>query len=397
MLLNQQQLDRVMQRHQLDAVIATSPENITYASGFWPMSQWIRRGPQNYVVWPRSDAGEPCVIASTTLLDLAADGDVWVGEFHRYGSFFIEEDEGNTLDDLDRRQAALYALEDEENAYSALCRALEARGLVRGRIALDELGIAPDYYMRIREDFPDVTFVPGFQVFREIRAVKMPVELGRLEAVAKLSDAAVTHALDNARIGMSERDMAILFHTRTIEGGGLPVLNCVGFGTRTAMANVQASGTVLKEGDLIRFDVGGRLDHYRADIARNAVVGAPSEKICTYYSALQKGMERGFELLKPGALPSAVFREVMETVRSEGLPHYRRHHVGHGIGIDGYDLPDLNAATDTPLEAGMVVCLETPYYELGFGGLQIEDMIAITDSGPVSLMTSSQDLRVLSL
>jgi len=46
-------------------------------------------------------------------------------------------------------------------------------------------------------------------------------------------------------------------------------------------------------------------------------------------------------------------------------------------------------------EEGMVICVETPYYELGFGGLQVEDTMAVTRDGVDSFMLTSTELRVV--
>ena len=54
MLANIPRLHELMKREGLDAVIATCPENVTYLSGFWAMSQWVRRGPQAYVLFPKA-------------------------------------------------------------------------------------------------------------------------------------------------------------------------------------------------------------------------------------------------------------------------------------------------------------------------------------------------------
>jgi len=82
-------------------------------------------------------------------------------------------------------------------------------------------------------------------------------------------------------------------------------------------------------------------------------------------------------------------------VRREGIPHYNRNHVGHGIGLDGYDVPNLTPSSTEVLEEGMVLCVETPYYELGFAGLQVEDMVRVTRDGVESLMSTAPDLRVV--
>jgi Xaa-Pro aminopeptidase len=106
-------------------------------------------------------------------------------------------------------------------------------------------------------------------------------------------------------------------------------------------------------------------------------------------------MLRAIEAMKPGARCADIFTLAVDTVRKEGLSHYRRNHVGHGIGLDGYDPPNLTPSSTETLEEGMVLCVETPYYELGFAGLQVEDTVLVGKDGPVSLMATSSELRVL--
>jgi Xaa-Pro dipeptidase len=88
-------------------------------------------------------------------------------------------------------------------------------------------------------------------------------------------------------------------------------------------------------------------------------------------------------------------QRLVDTVRREGIPHYQRSHVGHGIGVDGYDPPNLGPGGDTALEENMVLCVETPYYELGFAGLQVEDMVRVTRDGVESLMPVGTELRLI--
>jgi Xaa-Pro aminopeptidase len=69
--------------------------------------------------------------------------------------------------------------------------------------------------------------------------------------------------------------------------------------------------------------------------------------------------------------------------------------VGHGIGLEPYDPPTINAATSAPLEPGMVFCVETPYYEHPWGGVQVEDAVEITPGGARMLTRSSQELQIV--
>jgi Xaa-Pro dipeptidase len=134
---------------------------------------------------------------------------------------------------------------------------------------------------------------------------------------------------------------------------------------------------------------------YSSDISRTAVLGEPAPKLRRYYAAILAGEERALEVMRPGTPAGAVFEAAVAGTRAGGIPHYDRHHVGHGIGLDVYDLPILNATTETPLAAGMVFEVETPYYELGFGGVQVEDTVLVTDEGHTLLTTSSRELFVI--
>lgn len=391
MLLNQARLSDFMERQQLQAVIATAPENVTYTSGFWAMPQWIRRGPQAYVLWPARQSAPAEIITSTSTLDLVADQDVWVKKVRRFGEFHVEAD-GKADDPVSRRHAELRQLPGYENALAALCAAVDEAGLGRARIGIDETGLLPGYLEALAARLPNVSWAPAGDLLRQVRAVKTAEEVTRLRTAARIAEHSIEAALAVAAAGASERDLAQVFHTRTVGEGAEPVLGCIGFGERSALMNVQPSDRKLGPGDVIRFDVGGRYRHYRADIARIATLGAASPEVRSAHTALLRGVEHACEIIRPGIPAAMVFEEVMEAVRRAGLPHYRRDHVGHGIGLDGYDAPLLSAASRERIEEGAVLCIETPYYQVGRWGLQVEDMVVVASDGVERLMSTTGDL-----
>jgi Xaa-Pro dipeptidase len=385
MLLNARRMRALLQAQGIDALVATSPENVTYASGYWALSQWIRRGPQTYVLLPQAGPEQGCIVASTSLLDLLADQEIWIDKIKRFGYFSTERAESE-LPAIDRRQAELYALPDSGTALEALAASVAEAGLGRGKIAVDEIGLFPGHWEQLQKKLPQATLVPGASLFTCIRAVKTPQEISRLRTAAQITERSIQAALRHVRAGVTEKELAVPFHQQGIIEESWPVLGCIGFGSRSAMPNVQPSDTQLRHGDVIRFDVGGRYKHYRADIARIAVFGAPSERVERYHRALHAGVHAGLDMIKPGIKASDVFKTVMATVQREGIPHYRRSHVGHGIGLDGYDSPHLTESSTDVIEEGMVMCVETPYYELGWCGLQVEDTVVVTAQGIESFM-----------
>jgi Xaa-Pro dipeptidase len=395
MLMNAERLYARMKQVGLDAIVATMPENVTYSSGFWAMSQWIRRGPQAYVLTPLPDVGEPAIIASTGIIDLATDDDVWIKDVRRYGHFAIDQVPDIEVSAHDARIASVLKHPDDSDAITSLVRAIKDRKLESACIGVDEIGILPQYWDKLVDALPDAKFVRAADVFRYARAIKTQEEVRRLRTSAQIAEKSISAALSAARAGVTEAEFARIFHNTTINEGGIPVLCCIGFGPRSAMTNVQASNYGLRGGEIIRFDVGGRYQHYRADIARNGVLGQPSKTVSQYHKAICVGLERAIEMIKPGVRAADVFQAAVDTVQREGLPHYKRNHVGHGIGLDGYDAPNIAPSSQDVFEEGMVVCVETPYYEIGLGGLQVEDTLVVTKDGVDSFMLTGTELRIV--
>jgi len=67
-------------------------------------------------------------------------------------------------------------------------------------------------------------------------------------------------------------------------------------------------------------------------------------------------------------------------VKSAGIPDYRRTNVGHGLGVEIHELPDLVPESDAVLERNMVINVETPYYYFGIGGFSCEDTLRLTEN-----------------
>jgi Xaa-Pro aminopeptidase len=107
---------------------------------------------------------------------------------------------------------------------------------------------------------------------------------------------------------------------------------------------------------------------------------------------IRTGQDAALRAVAPGVKASAVFETALTAARAAGLPDYRRQHVGHGIGLEVNEPPIITPAAAQPIEAGMVLDVELAYYELGFGGVHVEDTIVVTERGHDRLTRMSRDL-----
>jgi Xaa-Pro dipeptidase len=379
----------VLEAEGLDALIATTTENLYYVTGFRSIAHALFRGLELYGVFTRRGTG--LVIPYIDTAGVAADG-IAADHLACYGKFFFEyaADPG-VIGEKVRQWTAAAAAGPAE----ALAGVLGDLGVAGRRVGLDEAGLFPQAWHRLEERLRGTTLVPAYQLLRGARSVKSPEEIGRLERAAQVAEDGVAAVLAMLKPGVTEAEAAHVYEQEVLRRGASPFFTVITMGERAALADVYPSGRALGPGDLVRFDLGCVVDGYRSDISRTAVLGRPTDKQGRYYAAILAGEQAAIAAMRPGVLASEIFDVGVGVTREHGIPHYQRTHVGHGIGLEPYDPPTLNAATRVPLEPGMVFCVETPYYEHGWGGVQVEDAVEITATGARRLTRSGQDLVIV--
>jgi Xaa-Pro aminopeptidase len=385
----QSRLTRVLEAEGLDALVATTPENLQYVTGFRSVAHALFRGLELYGVFTRRGVG--LVIPFIDSTGVSADG-IQVDRIACYGNFFFNYTEqpgpvGTRIREITSKPAA--------GPGEALREVLDGFGVLGRRIALDEAGVYPATWQRLTEQLAGTPITPAYAHFRIARMVKSSREVALLEKAARIAEDGIAAIWGMLKAGVTEREAAIAFEQEVIRRGAQTFFTVVTMGHRAALADVYASDTALRAGDLIRLDLGCVYQGYRSDISRTAVLGTPTEKQLRYYNAARDGEKAAIAAMKPGVPVSQIFETAMAVTREHGMPHYQRNHVGHGIGLEPYDPPTINAAGQTVLEPGMVFCVETPYYEHGWGGIQVEDAVEITAAGVRRLTQSSQELHIL--
>jgi Xaa-Pro dipeptidase len=381
-------LTNVLDAEGLDGLVASTTENLQYVTGFRSIAHALFRGLELYGVFTRQGTG--LVIPFIDATGVAADG-IAVDRLACYGKFFFNYADdpgpvGTRVREITSAPAASPA--------DALSQVLGELGVQGKRIGVDEAGVFPATWQRLTARLGG-SIVSAYAHFRTARMVKSPEEVRQLERAALIAEDGVAAVLGMLKAGVTEREAALVYEQEVVRRGAQPFFTVITMGERAALADVYASERALTPGDLVRFDLGCVYQGYRSDISRTAVLGRPSGKQRRYYDAVRDGERAAIAAMKPGVPVSNIFDIAVRVTREAGLTHYERHHVGHGIGLEPYDPPTINAATATTLEPGMVFCVETPYYEHGWGGVQVEDAVEITATGARQLTRSSQELHIL--
>jgi len=407
MLVNLERTRNLMEQYGLDALIATHPHNVFYLSGF-PIHP-IYEGPPCpclwntpvYVVLPIEKNIEPTIIIPKIQLDYYFACNSWIKDFRCYGEFYVFK-----ADDVDPAKLSplevnlMGAISDTPTPTitEVLIKVIEEKGLSKGHLGLDERGLTIDVYENIKHKLSDATIVNSSGFFYEMKIVKTSEEISRIRRGAEINTKAIRAVIESISPGVTEKDLNELYALTVMNEGAYFVNALIGGGTRASV--VLAPGWLpskkpLKRGDAVRMDCYLVYQNYISDVARTSVIGKPSEKLSKYHNALLNGHMKAINTIAPGVNASKVFDVAMEKT-IEGIPHYKRPHIGHSIGIECYSpLLSISPYCDIELQENMVINLESPYYELGFGGINIEGPILVTKNGCEDLTANlSKELHI---
>jgi Xaa-Pro aminopeptidase len=235
--------------------------------------------------------------------------------------------------------------------------------------------------------------------------IKTPEEIQRLREAAIINDRAVRSLLRKAEAGTSEAELAAAYRSEVGKAGGQVYWLHMSAGRAGNFPPLK--NRTLERGDVVRVDMGCSVRGYHADTCRSGSVGEPTARHRKMYGAVRAGVLKAVDLLKPGVLPSTLFETMIEGVRSAGIADYSNFFVGHTIGLEAREFPFilgpaeevsdpfLPPTTDIPLEPGMVVNLEASSHQVGWGTVQVEYTLLVTEAGNEFLIPPEQELYSL--
>jgi Xaa-Pro dipeptidase len=403
MLMDVARARRILAERRLDGLVALGPENVTYLTGYDSWTVYTFRALDVYALLTAE--GAAALVAPVDAIDYLAQRPADTEALYTYGTFHVARSPGVPLADAEHRVAAMReAAPHDASAPAALRRAVADLGLAKGRIGFDTRSPAAVRCERLRESLPGVRLEPADEVFADLRRVKTEAEIDHLRHAAQVVEDAIQRAFGEARPGGTEADLASTIAAATAARHVTPGHCETSAGTRGSACFPFSTERRLAAGDVIRSDCGGRYRGYWADTGRTAVLGEPPEALDRCFAAVHAGIEAMLSAVRPGVPAGELFTIGVQTVRDNGIGHYQRHHAGHGIGLDMYEPPllvgvggsaDIHASggPGDVLAEGMVLNVELPYYELGLGGVQIEETLVVRADGYELLTRAPRGMR----
>jgi len=376
-LMNLEKARKLMEREDLDCILLNSYHHIFYASGFQCFDKLISTETEAYFIVPREKLPTYLIAPHanrfiTIDFPTSAEKTIW------YGSFYVKDGwVGERVDD----------------ASTALQKAIKELNLEKSKIGIEFDSLPTSYYNKLKKLFPNATLKDASHLLREMRLVKNEEEIRRLRKASEITEKAVKAIIENVEAGMSELDLETIFRCEVAKNYARAFYVQIGSGSRGAYGGGTYTTTKkIERGEIVRMDLSVEYKGYLSDICREFVLGKASDEVKKIYKTIFDAVNAAIECIRPGVKASELFNAAVKVPIEAGYKDFRRHHVGHGIGLEAHEAPILAPTNDMKLKPGMTLCIEAPYYIFTLGGFAPEEMVLVTEDGCELFTTPEEEL-----
>lgn len=370
----------------LDALVCRLPENVVYITDYWPHHGF------SVVVLPRE--GKPRLFLPEIEEEYAKPN--WA-DYTAFGWGLLKD--GDLYENYRRLLTEARGQLGLQGAVIGIEQSFEVSGPTY-RMAEPVVPAAP-WSGLMEQVFAGQKLVDAAGVIQKTRAIKGQYELDKLRIANEIAEMGMNAFLAQLQPGMREVEVgALIEQTIRAKGPGYKGARLVRASAEVGAGPVGSTkGTLLvpsttytiREGDFVMVELATVVDGYWSDLTYVAVAGQPSARQREVYNAVLKAQQAGAQQMKAGALFSDPDTAAREVLKEAGLGDYFVHITGHGVGWRYHEfIPFLMPGAEGTLEMGMVSSVEPGVYIPDFGGIRIEDNVAVGADGPVFLSTPRQ-------
>ena len=353
--------DRLLARMRdegVDALLVTSPVNVTYLTGFTGEASWL-------------------VLAESKTL-LVSDG--------RFLVQLAQECPG--LETVIRPPSQTI----HEAAGSLLPKlGLRSVGYESGHLTVND-------FETLRGKAGTLDWKPASDRVEKLRIVKDAGELECIRRAVDIAQKAFAKFRESLTGDRTEKQLhdAMEFQVRELGGKTTSFPTIVAVGPRAALPHAPPTKRkVSADPRSFLLDWGADEGLYKSDLTRMLWTGrsrssAIYDKLMRVVDIVQQAQAAAFARMRPGVLAKEVDAAARSVIEAAGFGPNFSHGLGHGVGLQIHEAPFLRSSSDAKLEAGMVMTLEPGIYLPGELGVRIEDDILLTPDGPEMLTSVPQ-------
>jgi Xaa-Pro aminopeptidase len=331
----------------LNALTVSNPVNVTYLTGFSGDSSWLIVLPKRFI--------------------LVSDG--------RYSVQIAEECPG--LETVIRPP--------NKNIYQAVAETISGLGV--HNVGFEGWHVTTAEMQTLKDLAATANWSPQPKLVESLRMVKDASELAQLRQAVRSAENAYAMFRAMLQVGDSEKFLSDAMESYVRRAGG----NCTSFptivavGDRSALPHAPPTARTVSEAGFLLLDWGAKGQFYHSDLSRMLALKTGAKKVESelekVYTVVLQAQERALEVVRPGVSARAVDAAARGFLTDAGYGPNFNHGLGHGLGLQVHEGPNIRSSSDDVLEAGMVFTIEPGVYIPGHCGVRIEDDVLVTPDG----------------
>ncbi|HWK68029.1 MAG TPA: Xaa-Pro peptidase family protein [Rhizobiaceae bacterium] len=259
-------------------------------------------------------------------------------------------------------------------------------GAGAARLGIEPAFLPADAYLAIRDAFPDAKLVDATELMERMRAIKTPDELAKLKKASELITDAMLATIATAREGSTKAEIIECLRREETNRGAHFEYCLLTLGSSH---NRAASDQAWKKGEVLSIDSGGNYQGYIGDLCRMGVLGEPDAELEDLLAEIEQVQQAAFSKVRAGVLGGEMIAHAESVLKSSKVAAYTDF-FAHGMGLITHEAPFLmtnhpvtyeGTYAAKPLEANMVLSVETTMLHPTRGFIKLEDTVAVADNG----------------
>lgn len=291
-----------------------------------------------------------------------------------------------------------------ELTVEAVAKVIRQHGLAKVGVEANRLTLKE--FESLRDGVKAAQWVSTDGLVEKLRCVKDADEVAILRRSVAVCEQVFRDFRDQLRLDDDEFELSNRIErlTRSLGGQRTSFEPITAVGERSALAHAPPTARRVDSAAFILVDWGVVVDGYASDLTRMLIPNKPSirskatppldlARLEPVWNAVLAARSAALSLMRPGMETKAIDAAARRAIEEAGFGDKFTHSLGHGIGLEIHEGPNLRSNSDTKLVPGHVVTVEPGVYIPGFGGVRIEDDVLVTSEGIELLSTLPRDIE----
>lgn len=236
-------------------------------------------------------------------------------------------------------------------------------------------------YENLKGNLRGRKFLPLSMTIEDLRKIKDEEEIKTIKKAAEITDKTFYSILKIIKPGLTEKfiQRKLIEIMENLGAEGLSFKPVVASGKGSAEPHHFVLNKKIKNNEILLIDMGAKYKGYCSDFTRTIFIGKAPKRFKKLYNIVLETQKMAIKKCREGYSIEKLYQDATDNFKKYKEDRYFLHGLGHGVGIDIQESPNIAINSKGKFEKGMVFTIEPGLYHKNFGGVRIENLCLINE------------------